>query len=921
MRGAAAVGREVELAEIGLFLAALPEGSQGLSLRGEPGIGKTTLWQAAVEEATGLGYPVLTCRPAETEAKLSFAGLSDMLESVGDEDLAALPALQHHALSVALLRTAPAGPAPDPRLVATAFLGLLRHLAGRGPILLAVDDAQWLDGPTATALAFAFRRLTTEPVGLMCALRPSQHGLGPLETVERDRITRVEIVGLGLPELGRMIEDRLRRAMPRPTLVRIAEVSRGNPFHALEVARLVPAHDGGEDGGPLPVPDDVRMLAASRVAALPEVTRAALLRAAVLAGPDIRMIDPDALAAAEAVDVVRIDDRGRITFTHPLFAAAIYASASEAERREAQRAAAAGVLDPEQRARHLAHSVAAPDPHVATELDAAAELACLRGAPGAGAELMELALLHTPPADHLTRTQRLTRAAEIHFDGGGLRRATELVDALLAADPPEALRAHGLRLRASLQWRTDGFAAAMVTAREALAAAASDPSIAAAIELEIAFYLVGLGDVGGALQHAQAASGRASLPGGDPGVVGDALAVVTMVSFLNGDGIAHERLARALELEDRGHRRPIFTSPRFIAGLLQMWTGDLDTAVRTLTELRAERIERGADSDIPTFSLYLVWAYLWQGDSERAARLVDEDLAAVALLADRGLEALALSAAALVSAHRGDVELARERSDQALESFTALSWWTGTVWPRWAKGFAELSVGDAAAAHAALGPLTEALPSLGLADPVGIVFVPDEIDALVALGELDSAQALITLLARLGDAHDRPWAIAAAARGRGVRHAARGELDDAIAAFADALVAHDRAGMPFERARTLLALGRVLRRRKQWSQTRETLREAAETFERTGALRWAGLARNELARAGERTSDPSELTPTERRVAELAASGLTNQEVAERAYLSVKGVEANLTRAYRKLGIRSRTGLSAALGAGEEPVA
>ena len=921
MRGAVAVGREVELAEIGLFLSALTNGGRGLSLRGEPGIGKTTLWHAAVDEARELGYPVLSCRPAETEAKLSFAGLSDMLEPIGDEDLAALPALQCHALSVALLRTAPAGPAPDPRLVATAFLNLIRHLAQPGPVLLAVDDAQWLDVPTANALAFAFRRLATDPVGLMCALRPSQHGLGPLETVERDRITRVEIVGLGLPELGRVIEHRLGRALPRPLLVRIADVSRGNPFHALEVARLVPAQDGAEDGARLPVPDDVRMLAASRVAALPQPTRTALLRAAVLAGPDTRMIDPVALAPAETVDVVRIDERGRITFTHPLFAAAIYASASETERRSAQRAAAADVLDPEQRARHLAHSVPAPDPDIAAELDSAAELACLRGAPGAGAELIELALHHTPPADHRARATRLLRAAEIHFDGGGLRRATELVAALLDADPPDALRAHGLRLRASLEWRVEGFATAMSTALQALEAAASDPSIAAAIELDIAFYLVGLGDIGGALRHAEAASGRASLPGGDPGVVGDALAVVTMVGFLNGDGITQERLARALELEDRDHRRPIFTAPRFVAALLQLWTGELAAAVQTLIQLRDERLERGADSDIPLFSLYLVWAYLWQGDSERAARLIDEDLTAVALLGDPGLEALVLSAAALVSAHRGELDLARDRSDRALAGLTAINWWTGTVWPRWARGFAELSAGDPAAAHAALAPLTESLPSLGLADPVGIVFVPDEIDALIALGDQGPAQALITLLGRLGAAHDRPWAIAAAARGRGVLHAARGELDDSIAAFADALVAHDRAGMPFERARTLLALGRVLRRRKQWSQARETLREAVETFESTGALGWAGHARTELARAGERTSDPSELTPTERRVAELAASGLSNQEVAERAYLSVKGVEANLTRAYRKLGIRSRAGLSAALGAGEEPVA
>jgi DNA-binding NarL/FixJ family response regulator len=164
------------------------------------------------------------------------------------------------------------------------------------------------------------------------------------------------------------------------------------------------------------------------------------------------------------------------------------------------------------------------------------------------------------------------------------------------------------------------------------------------------------------------------------------------------------------------------------------------------------------------------------------------------------------------------------------------------------------------------------LPSLGLADPVGLVFLPDEIEALVALGELARAQPLVELLRRLGEAHDRPWAIAAAARSRGILATAQGELDVATAAFDEALAAHERVEMPFERARTLLALGRARRRRKQWS------------------------------------------------AAELAASGLSNQEVAERAFLTVKGVEANLTRAYRKLGIRSRGGLAAALPRDDEPV-
>jgi DNA-binding CsgD family transcriptional regulator len=393
-----------------------------------------------------------------------------------------------------------------------------------------------------------------------------------------------------------------------------------------------------------------------------------------------------------------------------------------------------------------------------------------------------------------------------------------------------------------------------------------------------------------------------------------------MVSFLNGDGLATERLDRALRLEDPDRRRLAFSSPRLIAGLLLLWTGRGREAVDTLESLRAERRERGVESDVPTSALYLAWAYLWLGETDRAAEVAASDTAAAALLGDPGLNALALSASALVSAQRGDVEATRRQANSALARFAELGWWTATVFPRWALGFGELSAGDPAAAHAALGPLTEMLPSMGLADPIGLVFLPDEIEALIALGELARAQPLIELLRRLGMVHDRPWAIAAAARGHGILAAARGDLEEAIAALEEALAAHDRVEMPFERGRTLLALGRTLRRRKQWSAARERLREAVNIFVRTGAPRWAEAARHEVGRAGERSGDPDELTATERRVAELAALGLSNQEVAERAFLTVKGVEANLTRAYRKLGIRSRGGLAGALRRDDEPV-
>ena len=920
MRAPAAVGRDAELAEVDLFLGQMNAASCALSLEGDAGIGKTTIWQEVVDRARGAGMLVLACRPAAAEAKLSFSGLSDMLAGVAETAFAALPGLQRNALEVALLRSAPEGPALDARLVATGLLTLVRELARSTAVLMALDDAQWLDGPTAGVLTFAIRRLDPEPVGVLCASRPRAAGLGLLDSVERHRVRRVRLGPLALGALGRVIADRLGQSLPRPVLARIADASRGNPFYALEVARLV-VNDTGVADARLPVPDDVRTLAASRVSELPAATQRALLRAAVLAEPTTRAIDAAPLASAEERGIVSIDERGRIAFVHPLFAAAISASASAAQRRAAHRAAAEHVGDPEQRARHLAYSADRADRSVAAELDAAAELAASRGAPDAAAELIELALERTPARDGELRAERLLRAAGLHLDAGGAPRAAEMLAQLLGSATSDRVRAHGLRLRATLESRSHGFTTALETSREALISAAGEPSMAAAIDLDAAFYLVGTGDVGGALRHAEAAVGRAELPGGDQGVLADALAVAAMVSFLNGDGVATERLDRALSLEDPDRRRLAFTSPRLIAGLLLMWTGRGREAVETLVALRAERRERGVESDVPTSSLYLAWAYLWLGETDHAAQIAAVDTAAVALLGDPAATALTLSAAALVSAQQGDVEATRRQANAALERFAELEWWTATVFPRWALGFGELSAGDPAAAHAALAPLTEMLPSMGLADPIGLVFLPDEIEALVALGELARAQPLIELLRRLGVTHDRPWAIAAAARGRGILAAAHGDLEEATTALEEALAAHDRVEMPFERGRTLLALGRALRRRKQWSAARDALREALVLFDQTGAPLWARAARNEVSRAGERSGEPGELTATERHIAELAASGLSNQEVAERAFLTVKGVEANLTRAYRKLGIRSRGGLAGALRRDDEPVA
>ena len=374
-------------------------------------------------------------------------------------------------------------------------------------------------------------------------------------------------------------------------------------------------------------------------------------------------------------------------------------------------------------------------------------------------------------------------------------------------------------------------------------------------------------------------------------------------------------MATALALEDPHRARPLFTQPSLVEGLLLLWTARCERSVEALDALRARMTELGQESGLPIVAIYLVWACVWRGDFAAAKRYGDESRQMATLLDDLMATGIALSASALARAHVGEVEEARAEAREALQAFDRLEWMPGTIWPLWALGFLELSLGDPAAAHAALGPLADALTAMGLGDPVLGVFLPDEIEALVSLGELERAERLVEPLERRGRELDRPWALAAAARSRGLIAAARGDLTAAVDSTEEALAQLDRIDLPFERARTLLVLGRLRRRGKQRAHAREELAAALALFEDMGAPLWAGQARAELARVGRRTADSGELTATERRLAELAAAGLTNREVAERAFVTVKTVEANLTRVYRKLGVRSRTALARALPA------
>ncbi len=379
------VGRGNELSRLDAFMDDVAHGPAVLLLEGESGIGKTTLWKRGVAAAAERGWRVLSTRPAESEAKLSYAGLADLLEA-SDDVIQALPDPQRNALEVALLRAGPEeGSSSDARAVSAAVLTALREAAAAGPVLIALDDVQWLDPSTASALGFAVRRLESEPIGLLLARREAGAALpfGLSRAFPEDRIARIRLEPLSVDDLGVLLHARLGASLPRPTLKRLHEMSGGNPFFALEIARAELRGELRPTGAALPVPQTLREdLLRDRLRALPSSNREILLYASACSRPTVELLEAVAgstdvaghLTKAVDAGIVEIDGDG-VSFTHPLYGSAIYAEASREHRHRVHRQLAEVIEDPEERARHLALGTDDPDPEAAAALEVAAQAA------------------------------------------------------------------------------------------------------------------------------------------------------------------------------------------------------------------------------------------------------------------------------------------------------------------------------------------------------------------------------------------------------------------------------------------------------------------------------------------------------------------------------------------------------------------
>jgi len=900
------VGRERELAAIAEFLKT-DTVACAVVIEGEPGIGKTTVWDAAVSSALERGFRPLRARPGDSEAKLAFSGLTDLLGEALPDVLVELPPPQRRALKIALLLEDGGGARADRRAVAAGLLSALRMLSTSAPLLVAIDDAQWFDRSSAAALEYAARRLREEPVALLVARRLNDEG-GLEQTLASGRILHVQVGALDFVALNTLLHARLGTVLSRPLLHRIHELSGGNPFFALELAREPERVEPGRG-----LPPTLDALVRGRVSTLPEEARTALLVAAAASQPTVELVEravgmPDALAAAEAAHVVALE-HGNVSFDHPLLASAAYELADPAQRRDVHRRLGRLVGDPEERARHLAAAATGPDEAVAAALEEGAARARSRGAPAAAAELSEQAAQLTTIADSAAARRRSSDAGYYHFESGDSRRALAMLEEVVRELAAGVERAEVLIRLARVHSYSDDLQAATDLFLQA-ADEAGDDSLSRARALDGAATQLfrRRRELEAAVEYAKRA---AALAGelGEEALVGEALSSQVLAEATLGRPEAAATLEAALAHQAAATSERVLAQPRFTAAIARMWWDEPAAVRETYEELAEHGRQLGDEGSLAYVHLMLAQADILLGKLDRA----EADAAAARDIAEQGgqetLIAYALAVRAMADAHRGR-EAARLSAKQALELGGRTQNTPAVHFATAALGLLDLSTGGAEEAAAVLAPLVEFARTEQIREPGLTRYATDRVEALVELGRVDEAAELLDWYEANAERLGRRSALAASWRCRGLLAAAARRIDDALDAFGRALAEHDAVLLPFDRARTLLALGATLRRAKRKADARRALEEAVAAFDSLGAAAFAARARSELERIGGRPPSKGGLTPTERQIAELVAEGRSNKEVAAALFVSVKTVEANLSRTYAKLGIRSRAGLA-----------
>jgi DNA-binding CsgD family transcriptional regulator len=903
-------GRDHERGAIDAALSGVRRGgSAALLLRGDAGIGKSALLDYAAAQATDLR--VLRTSGYESESEIAFAGLSDIVRPIVDR-LRLLPDPQRRALESMLAL----GPATDGGhfTICTATLGVLAAAAEEGGVVVLVDDAHWLDASSAEALRFTARRLHGEGIAMLLAARPipgHEHGDAGIPTLQLD--------GLDDEAATALLERSTGHDIPPDRARQLLEVTAGNPLALTEIPRAL---DGDllAPSAPLPAGATLERVFERRLDALPDQTRAAL---AVAAADQAGALAPivlalgraglgiAALGPAEQRGVVAVDGE-RIVFQHPLLRSTAYHRTPLATRCDAHRALAdayasfTGDQAADAAAWHLATATLAPDDDVADVLHETGERAQRRGAYVEAARAMERAATLT--VDPTARGRRMTLAAKAWQLAGRLRRSGELLTRALTLTGDPIARAEVQHLRGYVRmWREAPVGVSGHLEHEANAVAAVAPDRAARMLADAAVPPLMTADIEGAL------------------------AITRQAVRVAGDGRTSTRRAagtmHAVALTIRGDRRsaaalvdevadwlttqsPVRRAQETIfATMTLMWLGDFPGAHGLLDPLIAACRRSSALGVLP-FALGLASAIdlrtgRWQQGEARATesvRLAEETHQANIY----GVFFLGHLLAAM--GRREEVERTLARADELAGRYgvDCIPLYTGA-----ARGLLDLGAGDVDGALGHLRPVREQEDARGVGEPAVLLADGDLAEALARAGHADEAADVIDGRLRPPAEAGSRWAAWTIERVSGLLDGSRAATDH----FERAHALHEQLAWPFERARTALCHGEVLRRTGRRAEARVQFRAALATFDQLGAAPWAVRARAELGATGERVTSHRvnaalHLTPQELQVALVVAEGATNAEAAASLFLSTKTIEYHLSKIYRKAGLSSRDQLA-----------
>jgi DNA-binding CsgD family transcriptional regulator len=905
------LGREEERLALERLLAEAREGRSGvLALVGEPGIGKTALLDHAAARADGMR--VLRARGVESEAEVPFAGLAELLRAA----LAAfdrVPPPQAKALAGALA-LAPAAE-NDRFAIGAATLSLLSAYAEEAPLLLLVDDVHLLDGSSAGALLFAARRLLADPIAVILAAREGEPSL-----LDGADIRVLRVAGLGRAEAAELVGPAIADA----AVERLFLATGGNPLALLELAPDAARLATLPPGGPVPISTEIAAAFVRRFGRLGDRTRRVLVLAAASDSGDLAVLaraataleaDLEDLAAAEEAGLVRLD-AGRVEFVHPLARSALYADAPPTERRAAHAALARALpdRDVDRRAWHLASASVGPNRDASVALEQAGTRARERSAYSVAAAAFERGG-RLAPADE-DRAALLYAAADAAWLAGDAARTLSLLDDAEPHATAAPLAARIAFLRGQVAMRRgpvmDGYALVLAAAEQI---ADTDPELAVVWLAQAVHACMQAGDT---RSMVSAAERTGALARGQTSRRASFFAAMAACMALVADGRGEEGAAaarRAIEiLEESDELRD---DPRLLAwaafGPLYLREAG---AGRALIDRASERARsQGAVGVLPLLLSLLARYQATTDQWHEAESGYDEAIRLARETGQRADLGAALAGFAWLEARQGHEARCRRDAEEARTLCRDLGVGLYGIWAVQALGDLELGLGRAAEAIGHYDEQRAEMQSLGIAD-VDVSPAPELVEGHLRLGRRDEAGELAAAYEREARAKGQPWALARAARCRGLL-AADEEVD---AAFDEALRLHARTPDVFELARTQLAYGARLRRARRRIDAREQLRAAVETFGRLGASSWSEVARGELAATGEtarrrEASTLDDLTPQELQIALLLAGGKTTREAAAAVFLSPKTVEYHLRHVYRKLDVHSREELATALAA------